>query len=316
MATLLRNSADPAVWWGNPGLGLLDNVHRQGAGMLDIPGAVLATTRVEPSKVALGETGGKPVRVTLTIRNDSNQPVTYTLHNEDALATFGDAFAPGFWFEPAAVTFETTTVTVKARGQAKVKVDIAAPAELPDGGVYGGYLVVTSGADGSEYRVPYAGFKGDYQALPILTPIPGADLPWLARLEDGAFVKQEDGAVFTMDGDDIPFVLVHLHHQSRFLRIQLRSAPNGRNWGEVYDLELLPRNDLPQGFFAFEWDGMVPVGKSGKFTAVPDGEYVMILTVGKALTQGNNPASVEAWVSPVFRIERSGAGGGAGEAGE
>jgi len=46
------------------------------------------------------------------------------------------------------------------------------------------------------------------------------------------------------------------------------------------------------------------------------GEYVMILTVGKALTQGNNPASVETWVSPVFRIERSGAGGGAGEAGE
>ena len=30
----LQNTARPALWWGNPGLGFLDNVHRQGAGML------------------------------------------------------------------------------------------------------------------------------------------------------------------------------------------------------------------------------------------------------------------------------------------
>jgi minor extracellular serine protease Vpr len=42
---ILQNSADPKNWWGNPGLGFLDNVHRQGAGMLDIPGAIMATTQ-------------------------------------------------------------------------------------------------------------------------------------------------------------------------------------------------------------------------------------------------------------------------------
>ena len=51
----LQNSADPKDWWGNSGAGFLDNVHRQGAGMLDIPGAILATTTVEPSELALGE---------------------------------------------------------------------------------------------------------------------------------------------------------------------------------------------------------------------------------------------------------------------
>src|SRR4029434_4862981 len=37
--SILQNSADPHNGSGNPGLGFLDNVHRQGAGMLDIPGA-------------------------------------------------------------------------------------------------------------------------------------------------------------------------------------------------------------------------------------------------------------------------------------
>ena len=54
MRTILQNSADPKAWGGNPGLGFLDNVHRQGAGMLDIDDAILATTKVEPGKLALG----------------------------------------------------------------------------------------------------------------------------------------------------------------------------------------------------------------------------------------------------------------------
>ncbi|HAL16784.1 MAG TPA: peptidase S8, partial [Anaerolineaceae bacterium] len=52
---ILQNSADPKPWWGNPGLGFLDNVNRQGAGMLDIDDAILATTSVEPAKIATGE---------------------------------------------------------------------------------------------------------------------------------------------------------------------------------------------------------------------------------------------------------------------
>ena len=53
--TILQNSADPKAWWGNPQPGFLDNVHRQGAGMLDIDDAILATTRIEPGKIAVGE---------------------------------------------------------------------------------------------------------------------------------------------------------------------------------------------------------------------------------------------------------------------
>ena len=60
MKSRLQNSADPHNWWRAPSLGFLDNVHRQGAGMLDIPGAVLASTIVEPSELALGESQAGP----------------------------------------------------------------------------------------------------------------------------------------------------------------------------------------------------------------------------------------------------------------
>ena len=42
---LLQNTAVPAPWQGNPGLGFLDQVHRQGAGMLKIDKAILAPVK-------------------------------------------------------------------------------------------------------------------------------------------------------------------------------------------------------------------------------------------------------------------------------
>ena len=51
----LQNTARPHLWWGDPTLGLLDNVHRQGAGMLQIDDAILADAIVSPSSLALGE---------------------------------------------------------------------------------------------------------------------------------------------------------------------------------------------------------------------------------------------------------------------
>src|SRR6185503_7513347 len=50
---ILQNSADPVVWSGAPALGYLDHVARQGAGLLDIDDAILATTAITPGKLSL-----------------------------------------------------------------------------------------------------------------------------------------------------------------------------------------------------------------------------------------------------------------------
>ena len=111
--TRLMNSADPRPWSEDPTLGLLDVVHRQGAGMLDVSGAAQATTLVTPDSLALGEIeSGLAVR-TLTIRNAGAEGVTYTLSHAPGLATRGTFPVAGglsFFNAPATVVFSAASL--------------------------------------------------------------------------------------------------------------------------------------------------------------------------------------------------------------
>src|SRR5678815_3178618 len=109
MKSRLQNSADPKNWWGAPSLGFLDNVHRQGAGMLDIPGAVLAGAVVEPSELALGESEAGPAVRSLTITNNGSSLMTYALSHVGALATGPNTFTPSFFDAFATVAFSAAS---------------------------------------------------------------------------------------------------------------------------------------------------------------------------------------------------------------
>jgi minor extracellular serine protease Vpr len=298
---ILQNSADPKAWWGNPALGFLDNVHRQGAGMLDIPGAVLANTRIEPAKLSLGESEAGPATQSLKIENKGSQAVTYNISHVPALSTGGSTFAPGFFTGFASAAFSSSSITVPAGGSASVQVTITANPTLADRSQYGGYIVFTPEDGGQVYRVPYAGFKGDYQSITVLNPTPFG-FPWLASLSGGSYFNQPDGATYTMVGEDIPYFLVHLGHQSRTLRMTVKDAVTGRNWHRAYDLTYLPRSSGATSFFAFAWDGITVNGN--RQNVVPNGSYVMELSVLKALGDSSNPAHWETWTSPVITIAR------------
>ena len=296
--TILQNSADPKPWWGNPGLGFLDNVHRQGAGMLDIDDAILATTKIEPGKIAAGEGEYGPYTQTLTIENKSYLPITYDLSFVNALST-GGVIPPSFWLSDAYVAFSSSTVTVPADGTATVNATIY-PATYPTYGLYGGYIVFTPQGGGQIFRVPFAGFVGDYQSIVALTPTPYG-FPWLAKLIGTSYFNQPAGATYTMVGDDIPFFLIHLDHQVRRLRMEVFSV-KGKNWHRAFDYQYVPRNSTTTSFFAFDWDGYTMSGR--KLWMVPDGQYVVKLSVLKALGDDNNPAHWETWTSPVITIDR------------
>jgi minor extracellular serine protease Vpr len=300
---ILQNTAVPRNWWGNPGLGFLDNVHRQGAGMLDIPAAIAATARVTPSKLALGESEAGPALRELTIENQGDQAVTYTLSHAPALSTGGSTFSPGFFAGFATVAFSEPSVTVPAGGSTTLNVTVTANPALPDRSQYGGYIVAT-GDNGSVLRVPYAGFKGDYQSIVALTSA-GFGLPWLASLSDGFFFNEPDGATFSMIGDDIAYVLFHLDHQVQRLTLEvvpLRQVGAARDL-TVIDLHFVPRNSTATGFFVFEWDGSARV--NDRRTSLPMGDYQLKLTALKALGDPDNPAHIESWTSPVITIGRA-----------
>lgn len=305
----LQNSAAPSLWSGNPGLGFLEHTHRQGAGLLDIEAAILATVEVEPGKLSLGESEAGPQAKTLKIRNRGNSTVTFDLSHVAALATGPKSMtnfaAVSVFNSPAAVVFSAPNVTIPRGESRTVDVTITAPV-APALGQYGGFLVLTPQGSGQTYRVPYAGFIGDYQAVPVLTPTANG-FPWLAQIVGPDFVNRPAGATYTLVGDDIPFFLIHLDHQSRRIRLEAFDANTGQSFHRVSNDEFVGRNTSAAGFFAFSWDGVTFKGKGTKpeqFSAVPNGQYVVRVTVLKALGDDDNPAHQETWTSPVITIAR------------
>src|SRR5204862_6561807 len=124
--------------------------------------------------------------------------------------------------------FSPSSVTVAAGGSATVGVNIAA-GTWRDKSLYGGYVVLTPRGGGTTLRVPYVGFKGDYQSLPVLTGA-SCGLPAVFKLNaagadaclgGGISRLGAAGASFTLQGSDLPILLYHLNHQVRRLNIQV-----------------------------------------------------------------------------------------------
>jgi hypothetical protein len=321
MGGRLQNSADPKNFSGNAALGFLDHAHRQGAGMLDIVGTIQATTVVEPSQLSVGESEFGPKTFTINVKNEGSTSVTYDLGHLPALATGPNPIctvAPcaasysisNVFNAPATVTFSVPSITVPAGGSASFDVTIAANADpgLPNRSIYGGYVALTvPGQPMPAYRVPFAGFKGDYQSTQVLTPTPSG-FPWLANLAGGSyFNRNATGWTYSMVGADIPYFLMHLDHFSRRIRLEAFDAVTGKSWHRVSDDEYVTRNSSPGGFFAFTWDGTTFTGKgknaSQQYT-VPNGQYVVKVSVLKALGDENDPTHWETWTTNVITIAR------------
>ncbi len=319
--TVLQNSADPKAWWGNPGLGLADNVHRQGAGMLDIPGSVLAASTVTPGKLSLGATGG-PATETVTITNDGDAEAVYELSHEGALGTHGNTFAPSFNDGFADVAFDSETVTVAAGASVDVQVTVAPPARDFEQMVYGGYVVVSQ-VDGETFRVPYAAYNGDYQEITALTPT-AYGLPWLTRItecdvfsglecadDSGVFENRPEGETYTLewvDGlPDAPFVIAHLDHHVARLDLVIIDERTGRpihpRNNTAVSVDHVGRNATATGFHSYVWDGTYVDGH-GRVKDVRDGDYRLELRALKALGDADDPDHWETWTSPVITIDR------------
>jgi hypothetical protein len=312
---ILQNSADPKVWSLSPGSGLLDHVHRQGAGMLDIDDAILSTVNINPAKIATGESQAGPFTQTLTIVNNGIDPVTYDLSSVNTVST-GGTITPSFFLSNASVIFSASSVTVPAGGSATVNATIN-PATGPINGQYGGYIVFTPQGSGQTYRVPFAGFVGDYQAMSVMTNSSFPTGPLLGKLNScapisllrgndcygaGSYSVFPTGNTYNMtNAFNIPFFIVHLEHQVRLLRIEIY-AQNGKSWHRAFNEEYVGRNSASTTINAFPFDGTTTAGN--KTYTVPDGTYYAVISVLKANGDASNPAHWETWTSPNFVIDR------------
>jgi hypothetical protein len=78
----------------------------------------------------------------------------------------------------------------------------------------------------------------------------------------------------------------------------------GRDWFFVIDEQYFARNTSPTGFFSFSWDGTTFAKGNTKTYTVPNGEYVVTISVLKALGDSSNPAHTQSWQSPPIVIDR------------
>ncbi|MGQ0429193.1 MAG: S8 family serine peptidase, partial [Gammaproteobacteria bacterium] len=312
VAARLQNSADPTNWSLNAGLGFLDHTFRQGAGLMDIIGALDATTTIEPGQVSVGESQPEPKWFKVRIRNQSKHDIKYTFSHVPALATGPNTMTgasynvTGFFDAPATVVFDLPELGIGAGTYWDFEFSIEAHPGLPDRSLYGGYIVVTPDDGSAVLRIPYAGFKGDYQSTVVLTPTVNG-FPWLAQLVGASFFNRPAGQTYTMVGNDIPFFLVHFDHHSRRVRFDVFDAVTGQAFHKISDDAFFGRNSAPNSFFAFGWDGTTFRGNPAdpaEILTVPDGQYIVKLSVLKALGDSKNPAHTETWTSPVITIDR------------
>jgi minor extracellular serine protease Vpr len=318
----LQNSARPHLFSLNPALGFLEVVHRQGAGMLQIDDAVTADAVVTPGSLALGEVESGSVTRMLRVKRadhrgrgrnrgrgsdgdgdgDGDEAVTYTLGHTPALATGANTFAPAFSTAAATLTFSRRTIVVdddhsgRGDGESVVfSVRITPPASTSTVRLFGGYITLTPSDGGAVLRVPYLGYTGDYQAIPVFT-LPG--FPVLAKFSatsSTGFAVLPVGGSFTLQGADVPYVLLHLNHQVANLAIRVFDRTNGRFVGFADNENFVQRNSQATTFFAIPWDGTVVQAAGGTPAPLPNGAYKLEMSVLKALGDPRNPAHFERW---------------------
>lgn len=321
--TALQNSADPIRFQTTT---FADSTARQGAGLLDVPGAVQATTVVSPAKLSLGE--GLVSTASLTVSNNGTTSKTYNLSSVGAVtpaptATTQYPYTFGSILGPAASFGGSSSVTVPAGSSATVPVSVNATG-LPEKALYGGYVVLTPAGGGAPLRVPYVGFRGDYQAIQVIGNA-GCGLPMLARLGsdtdkincanpvrtiDGA-VGQPDGGTWAQPKRDPILVLYHFDHQATNVTLTLLDAASGQPVTQgnrsplLQEIALHPRNSAGTTFFVFTWDGMQAVSNrdtTGR-KATPGGSYKLKITLTKVKALNDSRAAgTETWMSPTITL--------------
>jgi minor extracellular serine protease Vpr len=320
--TLLMNTAAPAGV-NIPSTVGLEPTWRQGAGLAQIVGAVQTPVSVTPAKISLGEGNGGSRQLTIT--NSASAPVTYDLSQVSTVGTgpsttAGAVYPFNFAYLVGSdtATFSSPSVTAAAGSTASVTVNIAAGA-WRDKSLYGGYIVLTPRGDGTTLRVPYVGFMGDYQSLPVLTSA-NCGFPAVFQVSatgsDGCLGRGISrlgaaGASFTLQGRDVPILLYHLNHQARKLAVQIYKVdgtPVHPVFNYAAQFDYLPRNSTATSFFEFDWDGTRSQDNGGgngdHRKLVPNGTYVLKLKVLKALGNESNPADWETYTSPPITLAR------------
>ena len=331
--------------------GALYSPRKQGAGLVD---ALAATTSsvyptvagaAEPSrpKADLGD-GTTGWHFDVTLRNLGAAPATYELSSQ-ALSEIVDG---GFFTEHssdwrgrgvevtysgASASAEGATVTVPARGEATVGVDVTPGSEFasyvadntPNGTFLDGFVRFASKTDGQpDLAVPYLGFYGDWGKAPIFDALAstGGAHTRASEIVNGStgdslgynpLIKVADRTgepnpqryvISRSEASGAPTVLEPRTGTLRSVHSltstytneageTVFSVTNHRNWKSIY-LTSTEENTWVEAYH----DSTAFDANAEKFARMPDGAYKLTIAA-----QGDGPSRTEQSISYDFRLD-------------
>jgi minor extracellular serine protease Vpr len=326
---ILQNTSTPVPFQADPSL--LEHVQRQGSGLIQVLNALSSKQSVSPSRLPLGELESGSKTITLTVKNDSTTPVTYAISHAAAASIARDilpnsstqAVTPVASTLASVVNFSTPSLVVAANSSATFTVEIAAPAGLANHGYFGGYVVLTPNV-GLPLRVPYTGYKGDYQlirAMPFCAGPFQAD-PTSTACSSGLpgvfltdatffnlFADDTDGAFFDLsDALNTPAVAITFVRPMRRVIVEVIKADGSAidpllNKIAVFDFIGRSSHQFSYNLANFS-EGKAFAEKGENSLTVPNGFYRFKVRALKSLGDENNPAHWEIVTTASFEIVR------------
>ncbi|MEV0578608.1 S8 family serine peptidase [Streptomyces sp. NPDC050392] len=309
--SVLQTTATPVGLTGDPERGP-EPVAHQGAGRVDAMAALRAVDGEQPyattAELALGDLEGRAVPAEITVRNPSRTAVTYALSHRGALSA-----APPYTDDwevrdaTASVTGLPRTVTVPARSSRTVHLRVRQPADVPDGTLLGGWIVLAPASGGNAVRVPYLAMSGDYDGVTAINPSftavnTGIDNPSL-RPAYFDFGKNEPQTLDLGNGstadDTVQVMVSHQFPLLKRMRLQVLDE-RGRTVATPYDERWITRNaGAGTGMDFHGWDGTRTNG-----SPAPAGTYRLRLVFDKALGDKDHASPTETWTSPEVTLVR------------
>jgi minor extracellular serine protease Vpr len=305
----LQNTATPANWSLNPGLGFPDHTFRQGAGMIQIDRAIQARQHVAPAQIAVGD--ADVVTETLTIRNTLGRAITYTVGHAPGIEIAVSTYTPDFFLYGANVEPSQEQVRVPGRSTAQVEVTITAPKVGLPNHQYGGYLTFTPDwSQASTLRVPYAGFAGDYAGEMGLFGY------WNWPLEDEMFsfvevepmLRTADGQdvrnnhQFTFEDGDNPVLWAFFGHFPHEMHVYAVAEDGSRSL--LLSEEYLRRSPQANQYWTFTIPGIDADGER-----LAAGTYRLEVEALRAMGDADDDAHWDRWTSSTIRVGDDGGPG-------
>ncbi|KAF8940137.1 peptidase S8/S53 domain-containing protein [Dissophora ornata] len=311
---ILMNTAVPGRFFNHTNLA---PVAKQGSGLVNVKNAITAQTLFSPDRIELLDSvhfAGKTVEV--KIKNLGKRSTVYTLSHETAESAIsyrgGNSYpltAPIIENDKATVKFSQSKVTVRAGQSAKIKVQFKEPstgkaAEFP---FYSGYIVATpQGKNAVPVRIPYAGVKGDVAKVPILDTDYGVPLFAVSNKKTGAITTVEKGHKLDW-AVETPYIYTRLGSHTPELSLRLVNA-SGKQVGYLNTQYGLPVSEFGRSknidsktgrpvIRIWSWvDNTIYADRNATTsTAVPAGNYKVVVAAQRKLTKGKYPADFEVY---------------------